>query len=201
MRIGINVPNELVKRIRKVDPETNISHVCREALEVHANMLERIVVEWDDDDMDDVIERLSWSDNIEPDWAGYGWEDAQNWVMAVDREGWESFFRLYSYATSRNGHVANPSSWVMKRLPGIKSFYDRMMENSDWLHWQCYLDGNNSVYHKVQEEYDRAWMGFVIEVRRKQSQHDEEIRDRVMAERRRAWAARPDPELPPQLLR
>ena len=36
MRIGINVPNGLLDRVKQIRPEVNVSQVCRGALEQSA---------------------------------------------------------------------------------------------------------------------------------------------------------------------
>ena len=42
MRIGINVPNELLQRVKAIRPEVNVSQICREALEESARNAERV---------------------------------------------------------------------------------------------------------------------------------------------------------------
>ena len=32
MRIGINVPNDLIEQVKAIAPDVNVSHICREAL-------------------------------------------------------------------------------------------------------------------------------------------------------------------------
>ena len=33
MRIGVNVPNELLERVKEIEPRVNISSICRKAIE------------------------------------------------------------------------------------------------------------------------------------------------------------------------
>ena len=33
MRVGINVPDELLRRVKEIRPQVNVSQVCRQALE------------------------------------------------------------------------------------------------------------------------------------------------------------------------
>jgi hypothetical protein len=49
MRIGINIRNELMRRLEPLKPALNISQVCREALAAKAESYERMVAGLDDD--------------------------------------------------------------------------------------------------------------------------------------------------------
>ena len=73
------------------------------------------------------------------------------------------------------------------------------MRSTEWFDQQ--YPANSAVNHftKARDEYTRAWLGYVNEVRRKQLQYVAERDERERAERERAWKARPEPEVPPQL--
>ena len=40
-RIGVNIPNELIKRLEPLKPEMNVSQICREAITRHLEAYER----------------------------------------------------------------------------------------------------------------------------------------------------------------
>ena len=58
VRIGINIPNELMKRLEPLKRELNISQVCREALTAKAEGHERMLSRLENDDVALAIDRL-----------------------------------------------------------------------------------------------------------------------------------------------
>ena len=73
MRIGINVPNELLQRVKQIRPELNVSQVCRDALEYRASVIERAGTQAALDGVDHYVDRLDQSVKkplVEPDWVG-----------------------------------------------------------------------------------------------------------------------------------
>ncbi len=89
MRIGVNVPNELLRRVKEIEPRVNISLVCREALESRVEVADRAQAQAYGDGVDEHVARLVDSVNgpmIEPDWVAYAIEDAANRA-----DEWESF--------------------------------------------------------------------------------------------------------------
>ena len=76
-------------------------------------------------------------------------------------------------------------------------------ENSEWFDYvfeDRFVHGGPDPHDKAREEYSRAWLGYVHEVRRKLENHYKEEYDRVMAKRAKYRLSRPAPELPQQLL-
>ena len=41
MRLGINVPDELLRRVKEIRPRVNVSQVCRQALERYVDIAEQ----------------------------------------------------------------------------------------------------------------------------------------------------------------
>lgn len=206
MRIGINVPNEVINTIKELDPEANISQICREALSSHAAAAKRAQTEITDEDMDEIVERLEWPGShpyIEPDWATYAWQDAQDWVKAIAPRDWyyflcgydhykESSRELYMYAQFRG--IGNHK--------GVKSYIDRFMENDDWFWREAVIGGNlarQKAHEKAENDYMRTWLAYVNEVRRKWLRNRAKEGEKALAGRQRAWLSRPEPEVPPQL--
>ena len=113
MRIGINVPDRVLNRIKALDPEVNVSKMCREALEDCCAVLERARARVASDGVLEQVVRLSEGQLIEPDWVGYALDDARDWVNAISPRGWSSFFRFYDSLKSAGKDVA----WVGPRLP------------------------------------------------------------------------------------
>ena len=200
MRIGINVPDRVLNRIKALDPEVNVSKMCRRALEDYCAVLERARERVASDGVHEQVVLLSQGQLDEPDWVAYALDDARDWVNAISPRGWSSFFRFYDSLKSAGKDVdglgrASPSIMV------AGEFWTRSseMRSTEWFDQQ--YPANPAVNHftKARDEYTRAWFGYVNEVRRKQLQHIDDEWKRVTAEREKAWAARPKPEVPPQL--
>ena len=101
MRIGINIPNELMKRIDPFRSEINLSQVCRDAIEKLADTHERVKERAAADGLEARIIRLVEPPIMEPDWVGYALDDARDWVASVDPDDWNYFFYLYDFFKSK----------------------------------------------------------------------------------------------------
>ena len=126
MRLGINIPDKLIKRIKELDPGVNISQVCRETLKSHCRALERINnwIDDYDDEVEEQVMRLSQEPPVEPDWVGYGLEAARDWVRVVDPRVWQYFWHshdgfkaegdptpLIALTLGQGSIVSMPGSW------------------------------------------------------------------------------------------
>ena len=206
MRIGINVPDKVIKLIKKLDPEANISQICREALTSHTAALERARTEITDEDMDDIIEHLEQSaphPHIEPDWADYAWQDAQDWIRTITPHDWHYFLYRYDrYKENSRELYTNARFYGLRSRGEVKNLTDRLMENEDWFWGQAVIGGNaarQKAYEKAENDYVRTWLAYVNEVRRKCLQYRAEKNGEVLAGRQKAWLSRSEPELPLQL--
>ena len=206
MRIGINVPNELMKRVKEINPAVNVSQVCREALEERVRVGERAISQADADGVDKEVARLAESLGnplIEPDWETYALEDAREWVRAITPELWEDFVEEYDWVSEDGIDVTTMVSWLSPMI-GVKGFYVRQHENQEWLSAQFRVKskpGNRTnPYKEAKKEYDRAWLNYVNEARRKLERHWKDEYEKVMAERKEYRLSLPNPELPPQLI-
>ena len=206
MRIGINVPDKVIKLIKQLDPEANISQICREALTSYTTALERARTEITDEDMDDIIEHLEQSapyPQFEPDWADYAWQDAQDWIRTITPHDWHYF--LYSYDQNKDNSRSlyiHAQFYRLRSREEVKNFTDRFMENEDWFWREAVIGGNaarQKAHEKAENDYIRTWLAYVNEVRRKCLQYRAEKNEQVLANRQKAWLSRPGPELPFQL--
>jgi hypothetical protein len=198
MRLGINVPDQIIRRMKELDPEVNVSQVCRDAMQAHCDTLERIRGRVAEDGMKDHVRRFSEGQLDEPDWVGYALDDARDWVNAVPRDEWDEFFHRHDILTSRGEDV----TWLTGAFfqEGVKCFTLRFSENSEWFRQEHKANRNSDFFKRAQEEYVRVWLAYVEEVHRMQEQYFAERLQDLMVERERAWAARPGPEVPPSLL-
>ena len=206
MRIGINVPDEAVKTIKNLDPEANISQICREALASHASALERAGTEITDEDMADIIEDLEQSapyPEIEPDWEEYAWQDAQDWMKAITPRDWNYFLYRYDHHKDNSRELYQHGRFFgLRSEPEVKNFTDRIRENQDWFWRQAVIGGDaarQKAYEKAEKDYIRIWLAYVNEVRRKFLQRRAAKNEDVLADRQSARLSRPEPELPLQL--
>lgn len=207
MRIGINVPNELLKQVKEIRPAVNISQVCREALEARVETFERAVSRASADGMGGQVARLGEAIGnplIEPDWETYALEDAREWVEKVTAEDWEWFIEDYDYYLENN----HDNMWFRvewwSSMNGSKGFWHRRRENQEWFFAQFKIksDSGSSAnpFEEAQKEYARAWLGYVLEVRRMLKRHWKEEYDKLVAEREQYRLSLPEPELPRQLI-
>ena len=206
MRIGINVPDELLKELKQVRPEVNVSQVCRDALADRVEVARRAAAKAVSDGVDEHVQRLDRSaakPPIEPDWEAYALDDARAWVHSVTPEAWEQFIYQADFLR-RQGRDETQMVSLWSHGEGVVGLARHLDENREWLFSQYDLDfesgANSNPRERAERKYGRAWLGYVYEVRRLLDKHRKEEYDRVMAERAEDRRSRPDPELPLQLV-
>ena len=191
MRIGINVPNELVQRVKQVNAELNLSQLCRAALEEYATRSER-AREYsfrNHEEMEEIARRLIESAAqplVAPDWVGYGLQDAREWVRSVDIKEWERFFELYDFFLKRDGEE-EAKSFVdhAKRSDGVKGFHDRWNDHREL--FEMLLDHDIDVPRQEYEKaYYDAWLSYALEARKTYLTAVESERKQVAIERENA---------------
>lgn len=198
MRIGVNVPDDLLRRAKEVLPQVKVSKVSREALEalaavdaVNRRNSERSRSECTIEDTPE-----------EPNWEGMALDDAQDWIRAVDAEQWGRFIENWDRYIDENESVTRIVEYG-RIVKSVKGYFDRMEENRKWFMAQDrgLVQSAANPWARANYEYCRAWLGYVSEVRKKVEQLHKGEYDRVVAERARALLSRPEPETPPQLMR
>ena len=212
MRIGINVPNELLQRVKQIRPELNVSQVCREALEYRAKLAERAAAQAARDGADYHVDRLDHSlpkPIVEPDWVAYALEDARDWVRNIRPEGWQRFVHLYS-SDLEEGRIGPDTVLLLSQsngvyAEGVKGLYDRLNENSEWFIEQSEVEFASGIksmvdfHQRAVEDYSRVWLIYVKEIVRLLAKRRREQLDRLMAERAERRKSLPKPELPVQV--
>lgn len=207
MRIGINIPNDLMKRLEPLKPELNISQVCREALTAKAERHERMLARLSDHSTSAAVNRV-WEYEkqflaaIEFDWEMLGYEDAADWVRAASWDDWGDVLEDLDNLKERN-----LPHWqvIAPRVAGVKSFHDRDME----LHRQMeqmreqhrtfdrwlYRNQEGIDLRAIEREYMTAWITYVKAVWDLRQQRLQEYLDWRLAQR----SAPPEPEVPEYL--
>ena len=206
MRIGINVPDELLKQVKQVRPEVNVSQVCREALADRVELARRAAARAVSDGVATHVQRLDRSvakPPTEPDWEVYALDDARAWVRSVTPEAWERFI-YQADVLGREGRDETEMVSLWSHGDGVVGFERRLDENTGWLIREHEIDlesgANSNPRERAAREYGRAWLGYAYEVRRLVDKRRKDEYDRVMAERAEYRRSRPDPELPSQLV-
>ena len=208
VRIGINIPNELMKRLEPLKPELNISQVCRDALTAKAESHERMLARLDDDGIKAAVNRI-WEHEeeflaaIEFDGENLGYEDAASWVKAASPDDWDYVLEDLDDLKERN--LPYWRALPPPRVEGVKSFHDRDMELSrrmkqvreqhrDFDRW---LRRQGGIDHRtIEREYMTAWITYVKAVWELRQQRLQEYFDSRLAQR----AAPPEPEVPEHML-
>ena len=203
MRVGINVPDELLRRVKEIRPQVNVSQVCRQALERCVEIAERSRTQAVADHASDRLVESVKVPVVEPDWVTYALEDARDWIGKVKPEEWE-FFIHQSDILSKQGRDEAEMVEIWSHSGNDNGLLHHLYENKGWFEYQFDLQfesgGGPDPYHKAREEYSRAWLGYLYEARRKLENHYKNRYDRVMAERAEHRKSLPDPEPPPQLV-
>ena len=206
MRLGINVPDKLLRRVKAIKPQVNVSQVCREALQHFAEIAERAEAQAIADNVDKDVARLARSVKappIEPDWEAHALDDARDWIQSITPEDWKRFIYESEFLRKQGRDEAEMVDDWSERV-GDRGLRHRLYdENSEWFDYvfeDRFVHGGPDPHDKAREEYSRAWLGYVHEVRRKLENHYKEEYDRVMAKRAKYRLSRPAPELPQQLL-
>ncbi len=207
MRIGINVPNELLKRVKTLQPDVNVSQVCREAIEQLAARQER-VTDWlaSDGSIERVLEFAESHEQLyrEPDWERYGLDDAREWVSTISQKGWDRFLYEYKWLETRGRDDVEFLVEGNYYHPNVKGFHYHERENSDWRERMYNYEDEHGVstgfMQEARRKYEKAWLTYVKEVRRRYLEHLQALRERSLAEREKALRARPAPKVPRRLL-
>ena len=206
MRIGINVPNELLQQVRAIEPRVNISQACREALQGCVDLAKRAEAQANSAGIVEHVNRLVESGDgplVGPDWVALGIEDAAFWVSTASRAEWDQFIEMQDDFRE----IGHEETFVVR-------FWDTRAPNRGLDHhlfvdkrWLAFLfrqrlvapNGTDSVEEATQTYY-RAWLGYVNEVRRRIGQHYKDEYQRVMREREEYRESLPKPEVPSQLI-
>ncbi len=207
VRIGVNIPNELMRRLEPLKPELNISQVCRDALETKVAKYERMMAELNDGEtitaVDGVWEReKEFLAAIDFDWEMLGYEDAEAWTKAASWNDWDDLLERLEADKKLNW-----PEWDMvpPYIDGVKSYHHRELELSKRIRsarqqnryfdrWLSRKQGRID-YKAIEREYMTAWLKYAKAVWELIQQRELEHLDRQLAQR----AAPPEPEIPEHL--
>ena len=205
MRIGVNVPNDLLQQVKKINPPVNVSDVCRKALEEYVNLARRTASQVHSDNVDVKITHLFQETSLppEPDWVGLALDNAANWVRSVMPEEWNDFVEdVDGMRQKEQPEDLLVGVWTLQY--GGKGIMSHLAEYGDLLMRAARPSVRavlaRDAWDRGRREYTRAWLGYVYEVRRLIEQRRKEAYERLRAEYDAAFRARPGPEVPEHLL-
>ncbi len=162
MRIGINVPDDLLKRMEPLKTVTNVSQICRDAIKTHVETYERALARAKEDGMDAIAERLG---NMlvpqEVDWELLGIEDAKMWVQLAKLEDFEYLLHRLE-VLERQGR--SPYEVPIPRVQGDKFFEERSYEHDEWFDSQIETDEDNNPFIEAKLVYQRGKLSYILAV-------------------------------------
>ena len=194
MRIGLNIPDDLLTRLEPLKPSINVSQICREAIEAYVDSYERASMKIEGDGTLQESERI-WhqEESRTVDWEELGYADGKAWVEKSELEDLENLFRNLGVAKRKNREPFIP---FWRYIPDTKDFGHRRGEHAEWFIWQCELDENGNPYIRAEREYTRGWLAYVTAVWQHVDQR-RRARAKEMVDQRKS---RPQPEVPARLL-
>jgi hypothetical protein len=162
VRIGINVPDELLKRIEPLKTVTNVSQICRDAIKTHVETYERAMARAKQDGMEAIAERLgSMLVPQEVDWELLGIEDAKMWVQLAKLEDFENLLHRLE-VLKRQGR--SPYEVPIPRVQGVKFFEEQSYEHDEWFDRQVEVNEEKNPYIEAKLEYQRGKLSYILAV-------------------------------------
>lgn len=177
MRIGINVPDDLLKRFEPIKQITNVSQVCRDAIKAWVDTYEAASERASEEGMEEVSARLSQQVSEQTvDWGALGVEDAKLWCQLASLKDFQYLFHNLKLF-EREGR--SPEDWIpfSNSVQGTKTVNQRLGEHNEWFVRQYELDIKVDLYRKSTREYNRGWLCYVTSVWQM-------VQDRVAADAR-----------------
>jgi hypothetical protein len=169
MRLGINVPDDLIKRLEPLKPTTNISQICREAISKYVEASERASFKTKEDGMENVANNIAEKEKgIVIDWETLGLEDARLWSQKASISQWEKLFVRLDVFESQ-GRSPFENRFPIPHVEGTKQYYDRQHEydtNDGWFIRQIEADESSNPYATAELEWYRGFLPYVMAVRR-----------------------------------
>ena len=162
MRLGINIPSSLYKRMDPIKQMVNISQICRDAIEEWVNAYEHSMEKAKQDGMEEVADELrrEW-EPYKVDWQVIGREDARIWAQRAKPEHFEHF--AHNLRVGR-GHGRTPGIWMAPILPDTPFYGERQAEHKEWFIQQSELGLDTNPYLIAQGEYERGWTSYLIAI-------------------------------------
>ena len=168
MRIGINIPDDLDKRLGPYKSSINISQLCKDAISEYVSLRERAQEQAESDKVDKLASSLfEQKRTIRVDWELFGLKDAKLWASLASRDEWDSLFaRIDSFEAQ--GKSPFDTRIPISRVKGAKNYYDRQYEidvDNGW--FEQHINDKTNPYSLAQSEYQRGFFAYIMIVRQK----------------------------------
>lgn len=205
MRIGINVPTELMKQVKEMFPSDNVSQFIRQALQNRIKEEQHIKERVRNDGLDEKIDQLAQESGFppEPDWVGLAMDNAADWIKVVTVEDWGNFWDLVD-ELQQEGKSGDLYVDMWTSDYGLKGLMNHLIDYENLLLRSAATSVRVRLAFDARDrgrrEYNRAWLGYMYEVRRLIEQRRKEQFERIRAEYAAAMHARTQPEPPEHLL-
>ena len=213
MRIGVNVPDDLLRRLDVLKPELNISQVCREAVLMHVERYEAAAANLDTQPTKSALEEAgreeiaSWS-VVYVDWEALGYEDAVSWGASATWEDWTEWRKAQEFLERQN----RPAWAIQPRLRSEphgatktfndrrNDFHDHLRKQSDeYIEWLDY-QGITTDWEAAERDYGRARVAYLRKAWQiicdRREEHFQRQREELLAKRR----VRLEPTIPAYML-
>jgi hypothetical protein len=168
MRLGINVPDDLIKRLEPMKPFINISKLCRDVITDYVLLLEKAKKQADNEATDKIINTLFEARKpVVVDWELLGLQDATLWASLAGSDDWDLLFEKLDYY-EREGKSPFDARMSIPRVKGAKTHYDRLDEydvDNGWFEQR--INDPTNPYIVAQLNYQRGFLSYIIIVRQK----------------------------------
>ena len=213
MRIGVNIPDDLVRRLEPMKPEFNLSKICRDAITSRVEKYEKAVAQLETGLTRGALakayeEEAKYRAIVDVDGESRGYENAIVWVESASRKDWDDLHRLRARLKRDNRPewdievpLSGPSG---ERVPSFdklrEEYYRTVMSQSDEFHEWLHESGPQIDWDKVRAEYGRSWLAYLDAAWDVISKRLEEDRRNLERERRAARNSRPELDIRSDLL-
>ena len=213
VRIGINIPNELMKRLEPLKPELNISQLCRDALARHVERYEKAIANLERQEIKTRLNQISAEEIrhrsiLDVDWKELGYTDAIAWVEAASHEDWTEWRRTCKFLERQGRPLWDIRPPIRAREKGVKCFDDRwwdfrdilMSQSDEFFEWLDDNDIETDRWDVAEREYGEAWLAYVSAAWNKIQQMREDYRQILRKERLQKRVKGIEPEIPEHVL-
>lgn len=168
MRIGINIPDDLDRRLGPFKSSINVSQLCKDAITEYVSLRERAQEEAESDKVDKLVSRLfAERKKARVDWELFGLQDARAWASSASRDEWDS---LLDRIDCREAQGKSPfdARIPIPRVEGVRNYYDRQYEidvDNGW--FEMHINDEANPYVVAQSQYQRGFLAYIMIVRKK----------------------------------
>jgi hypothetical protein len=176
MRIGINIPDDLDRRLGPFKSSINVSQLCKDAIAEYVSLRERAQEEAESDKVDKLASRLfEERKKTRVDWELFGLQDARAWASSASGDEWDTLLDRIDCHEAQ-GKSPFDARIPIPRVKGVKNYYDRQYEidvDNGW--FELHINDEANPYVVAQSQYQRGFLAYVMIVRRK-------LRERLTAD-------------------